>query len=244
MKTIYILYLLSLLTIPDFSLAEACAKKGQEAYQNPYQHPQTAPQCCKGLVPMGLFAYINGNCERLTGPSSPCMPCGDGACEYSANENICNCPKDCKTVRQECATEGQNIKIRNPLNIWSLEFLPLECCQGLEPETTQGDTATCKKSKNESTLKTPNPKDFGFWQNCSTDLECILVEGQPPCVCGKSAINAKFIDAYRSDLELTREILKREKGPGQYCEPCQPLRLSKPQTAKCINSKCRSLPSY
>ena len=239
-----IIYFLLFALLPGVSFADTCAKKGEEAYENPFQHPQTAPRCCKGLVPMGLFAYSNGRCESLTGPSSPCMPCGDGICEYSSNENICNCPQDCKTLRRDCAAEGQKIKLRNPFKIWSLDFLPLKCCRDLLPDNKDSETALCMKQKKEALPVAEPQKEFGFWQDCKTDNDCTLVDEQPPCACGKTAINARFVDAYRSDFELQKEILKLEKGPGQYCEPCQPPHMRKPQTAKCLNLKCRSQPSH
>ena len=36
----------------------------------------------------------DGNCVAAVPCGSICRPCGNGICD--ANENICNCPEDCK----------------------------------------------------------------------------------------------------------------------------------------------------
>ena len=52
--------------------------------------------CCPGLKEV-LLAYKDkgGECVAPVPCGSICVPCGDGICEDTRLENICNCPEDC-----------------------------------------------------------------------------------------------------------------------------------------------------
>lgn len=77
-----------------------CAKEGEQfskVYKNEY--PEI---CCEGLTEWNsgfdTRKVVNGTCVEtglLAGsPVGTCIKCGDGIC--GLNENICNCPGDCK----------------------------------------------------------------------------------------------------------------------------------------------------
>ncbi len=78
-------------TIPDIR----CIPKGEA-----YIDYAGAPQCCDGLVVVGLDRQTVRYCFPATGGtgdhSGYCTKCGDGKCQKP--ENRCNCPADCSTT--------------------------------------------------------------------------------------------------------------------------------------------------
>ncbi|MBD3299806.1 MAG: hypothetical protein GF347_00460 [Candidatus Moranbacteria bacterium] len=121
----------------DYTKNEKCARKGEDAYtmEEFYSLDQnTQHHCCEGLKPMKGYGYNHetGECEKMTGPFMPCMPCGDGVCEFDANENICNCPQDCKKALKDCAQLNEPIWTKDS-NIVIYSWFPEKCCEGLNP---------------------------------------------------------------------------------------------------------------
>ena len=57
--------------------------------------------CCEGLKNIGKKEYYDNNCEYITHKSIPCicLACGNRICDDY--ENKCNCPEDCKNIKNE-----------------------------------------------------------------------------------------------------------------------------------------------
>lgn len=65
--------------------------------------PTMASKCCDGLLEMwNTCAEDDCKCQHsfpATGGLGICSDCGNGICDRTNNENSCNCPNDCKSLK-------------------------------------------------------------------------------------------------------------------------------------------------
>ena len=126
--------------------SEECAG-GKDGLPLAMPNQQGAHVCCPGLKSMGPYGWIFGQCVTLLGPSLGCSAtCGDGVCEYNFNENICNCPQDCKKAKKECAGENEFIaNIIQQQRVVPMSWYPDKCCKGLKPVDYGNGSFQCVK---------------------------------------------------------------------------------------------------
>lgn len=194
-----------------------------------YKQPQPDTQCCKGLKVMSGFAYESEKCEPLVGPFAYCMPCGDGVCDYSEYENICNCPQDCKVVRKNCSSVGELILKRPQKGMHSQIWLPNQCCNGLVEEYNDGTTAKCTNPKVYKYEK--NISSLFIWQKCNQNSDCIIVKAPDPCHCEVLSIGKQYVKTFEDFKAFQSSDRLQEH---EICSACK----EKIHVPTCINNRC------